>query len=57
MTKYATPLQISNQSDEIDNFRNSSYVDLLADVDLENNWLVEFIDMKYKSSSNFKSIR
>ena len=31
--------------------------DLLDDVDLKNNWLVEFIDLKYKSSSNFMSIR
>ena len=41
---------------EIDNFRNLAYVDLLVDVDLKNKWLVELIDVKYKSSSNFKSI-
>ena len=35
---------------KIDNFRN------LANVDLKKNWVVEFIDLKYKSSSNFKSI-
>ena len=57
MTKYATPLQISSHQIKIDNFRNLAYVDLLADVDLKNNWLVEFSDRKYKSSSNFKSIR
>ena len=39
---------------KIEDFRNSAYVDLLADVDLKNNWLVEFSDLKYKSSSNFK---
>ncbi len=54
MTKYATPLQISSESDE--NWQLSAYVDLLADVDLKNNCLVEFSDLKYKSSSNFKSI-
>ena len=31
------------------------HVDLLVHVDLKNNWLVEFSDLKYKSSSNFKS--
>ena len=41
---------------KIDNFRNLAYVDLLADVDLKNNWRVEFSDLKYKSSSNSKSI-
>ena len=38
MTKYANPLQISSQSDENDNFRNSAYVVFLAYVDLKNNW-------------------
>ena len=41
---------------KIDSFRNLAYVDLLAKVDLKNNWLVEFSDPKYKFSSNFKSI-
>ena len=39
-----------------DNFRNSAYVDLLANVDLQIICLVELSDLKYKSSSNFKSI-
>ena len=41
---------------KIDNFRNLANVDLLGYVDLENNWLFEVSDRKYKSSSNFKSI-
>ena len=41
---------------KIDNFGILAYVDLLANVNLQNNWLVEFSDLKYKSSSNFKSI-
>ena len=40
---------------KINNFRNSAHVDLLADIDLKNNLLVEFSDLKDKSSSNFKS--
>ena len=47
---------------KIDNFRNLAYVDflayvdLLANVDLKNTLVVEFSDLKYKSSLNFKSI-
>jgi len=36
---------------KIDNFRNITLVvDLLVDADFKNNWLVEFIDLKYESS-------
>jgi len=31
--------------------------DLLVHVVLKNNWLVEFIELKYKSTSSFRSIR
>ena len=37
---------------KIDNFRTLAYVDVLVDVDLKNNWLIEFNDLTYKSSSN-----
>ena len=42
---------------KIEDFRATKLVvDLLVDVDLKNDWLVQFSDPKYKSSSNFKSI-
>ena len=40
---------------KIEDFRNSAYVDLLADVNLKNNWLVElFSDLKYKILLKFQ---
>ena len=43
---------------KIEDFRNTSWVvDLLVEVDLKNNWLVEFSDLKYKSSSNLKTLK
>ena len=65
MTWNINPFQISNQLDENRGFQKYhltgscwhwAHVDLLADVDLHNNWLLEFSDLKYKSFSNFKSI-
>ena len=57
------PLQISSQWDEnwrFQKFHQNCWPlacdDLLVHVDHKNNWLVEFSDPKYKSSSNFKSI-
>ena len=43
MTKYATPIQISSESDENLHFRNKDYVDLLADVYLKNNWCLNSV--------------
>ena len=57
------PLQISSQLDNNWGFYKLhltcwpwANVDLLVHIDLKNNWLVEFNDLKHKSSSNFKSI-
>ena len=44
------------KSFHIINSKGTRYVELLVYVDLKNNWLVQFGDLKYKSSSNFKSI-
>ena len=58
------PLQISSQSDENWGFKKShvscwpcAYVDLSVKVDLKNNSLVQFSELNYISSWNFKSIR
>ena len=63
VTWYVNAFQISSQLDENWEFRKYhlscwplAYLDLLVGVDLQNHWLVEFSYLKYKSSSNFKSI-
>ena len=63
MTWFENPLQISSQWDENWGFLKYhlgcwpwAYVDLLVNVDLKNNWLVEFSDLKYKSSSIFMQL-
>ena len=39
---------------KIEDFRNVAYVHLLVDVDLKNQYMVEFSDLIYKRPSNFK---
>ena len=49
--------QICNSSSNLINWMKIDNFINMASVDLQNNWLVEFSDLKWKSSSNFKWIR